>query len=186
MPSTADYIRHECGHLVIAKALGFKTGGIELGETQAHAELDIIPSCATLAEVEDFIERRVFVLYAGAIAQSLQNKQIVPPVCIKLLQTTALDDWRKIQEYVRMLAGIKHPRCTTEVDFKPKLKEVDDCIATRAGELVDKHKELIFELTNFFLSQRMVAPRVRGRPPETFALSRDEIDNFPPMRAAFS
>jgi hypothetical protein len=185
MPTTADYVLHECGHLVIAKALGFRTGAISLDVTQAHAELDIIPSGATLAEVEDFIERRVMVLYAGAVAQSLQNKQIVPQVCIDLLKTTALDDWRKIQEYVRLLAGIKHPGCKTEAEFAPKLKEVDDYIANKAGEVVDKYSELIMALCNFFLERRMAAPKVLNRPPEKFVLSRDEIDNFPPIKQAF-
>jgi hypothetical protein len=185
MSTTADYVRHECGHLIIAKALGFRTGAIVLNVTQAHAELDIIPSCGTLAETEEFIERRVMVLYAGVVAQSLQNKQIVPQVCTDLLKTTALDDWRKIQEYVRLLAGIKHPGCKTADEFAPKLKDVDDYIANKAGEIVDKRKELILSLCNFFFQRRMAALKVRNHPSEKFVVTRDEIDNFLPIRQAF-
>ena len=182
--ATADDVRHECGHLVIAKALGFKTGAIALAPTQASAELDITPSCPTIADVEDFIERRVMVLYAGAAAQSLQNKTIVPATVIRLLESTAANDWTKIRELVRLLAGIKHPGLSAD-EFAPKLKEVDDYIANKAGEIVDKHKELILDLTNFFLQQRMAAPKVRGRPPENFTLAKDDIDSFGPIKAAF-
>jgi hypothetical protein len=66
--ATIDDVRHECGHLVVAKALGFNTGQITLMPTQASAALDVFPSSPTLKDVEDFIERRVMMLYAGAAA----------------------------------------------------------------------------------------------------------------------
>jgi hypothetical protein len=110
---------------------------------------------------------------------------IVSATVIKLLESTANDDWRKICEFVRLLAGLRHPGCTTSAQFKPKLKEVDDDMARKAGEIVDKHKDLIFELTNFFLQKRMDVAKVAGRPPQNFALTQKEIDNFPPIKAAF-
>lgn len=79
-------------------------------------------------------------------------------------------------------AEIKHPGCKTEAEFAPKLKEVDYYIANKAGEIVEKHMELILELCNFLLEKRLAAPKVRNRPPEKFSLSRDEIDSFPPVK----
>ena len=179
-----DFVRHECGHLVIAKSLGFKTGGITITHEQAYAELEIIPSCRSTEEIKSFIERRVIVLYAGAAAQSIYDGEINSKLCIELLKTTALDDWRKIQEYVRLLAGIEHPGYDASEKFAPKLKEVDDNIANKAGEAVDTYKALILELTDFFIA-RFEIDRAR-KPLYPFTLSQNDIDTFQPIKAAFT
>lgn len=184
MCNMIEFVRHECGHLIVAKSLGFKTGGITVTCKQACAELDIIPSCRNIEEIKDFIERRVIVLYAGAVAQSIYDGEIDSELCIKLLKTTALDDWRKIQEYVRLLAGIEHPGYDAAEDFAPKLKEVDDIIANKAGEAVNFYKELILELTDFFMA-RLPMDRDR-RPLYPFTLSRNDINTFEPIKAAFT
>jgi hypothetical protein len=67
-------IRHECGHLIIARSLGFSTGGIKLSPTEAGASIDLLLSLKSLDEVLEFIERRVQVLYAGSLAESLNQK----------------------------------------------------------------------------------------------------------------
>ena len=69
-----DMLRHECGHLITAKALGFTTGHIELQADRACAEIDLPLSMQSLDDVKAFLGRRVQVLYAGSIAQSLNPK----------------------------------------------------------------------------------------------------------------
>jgi hypothetical protein len=64
-------ILHECGHLLAARSLGFPTGGIHLSPTEAGASIDLRLSLKTVGEVLEFIERRVQVLYAGSLAESL-------------------------------------------------------------------------------------------------------------------
>ena len=63
-------IRHECGHLVVARSLGFPTGGIHLSAAEAGASIDLLLSLKTMDEVLEFIERRVQVLYAGSLADT--------------------------------------------------------------------------------------------------------------------
>jgi hypothetical protein len=66
-----------------------------------------------------------------------------------------------------------------------KLKELDDYIADKAGQIVDQHKALVLQLTDFFMQKRAAALKTRGQPPATFALSKQDIDNFAPIKAAF-
>jgi hypothetical protein len=43
-------IRHECGHLVVARSLGFPSGGIHLSPTEASASIDLLLSLKTINE----------------------------------------------------------------------------------------------------------------------------------------
>ena len=85
--TTPHYVRHECGHLVIARVLGFPTGGIvfEKGRAEWGAVIDLRISCLTIEDVSDFLMRRVQVIYAGAIAQTLEGTKINPKKCQMLL-----------------------------------------------------------------------------------------------------
>lgn len=62
-----DILRHEAGHLIVAKLLGFETGGIALAELQAHAEISLTPNLADIPGAIDYIKRRMTVLYAGVL-----------------------------------------------------------------------------------------------------------------------
>jgi hypothetical protein len=95
-------IRHECGHLVVARSLGLPTGGIHFSAAKAGASIDLLLSLKTIDEVLEFIERRVQVLYAGSPAESLVRKRIQDDVANKLLMSTAANDFAKVRELVRM------------------------------------------------------------------------------------
>ena len=62
-------IRHEFGHLVVAKLLGFSTGGVELELAEARAQIHLRPTFKCLSDVADYGRRRIQVLDAGAGAR---------------------------------------------------------------------------------------------------------------------
>src|SRR5271156_3522275 len=97
-------IRHECGHLVVARSLGFPTGGIHLSAAEAGASIDLLLSLKTMDEVLEFIERRVQVLYAGSLAESLVRKKVQDDVVNKLLMSTAANDFAKMQVVMKAFA----------------------------------------------------------------------------------
>jgi hypothetical protein len=105
-----DVVRHEFGHLITAKVLGFTTGPIELKEKSAGAQLELNVTHATLEDVATYIEKRIQVLYAGAIAECLNKNNTIDAPATKLkFQTTAADDFSKIREIMRIAVGIRHP-----------------------------------------------------------------------------
>jgi hypothetical protein len=173
-----DAIRHECGHLIAAKTLGFETGIIRVRTTSAGAELNLLPALTSVYDAVVFIERRVQVLYAGAVAQSLDaNGKVNGPHCIRYLETTASDDFSKIREILRLLVGFKHPGVSYE-DFAKHLDEETGRLSEMAGALVEKHVAVIKLLAQFVLTKYDQA----GRPPN-FELAKADIDTSEPVRS---
>jgi hypothetical protein len=63
----ADVARHEAGHYIAARRLGFKTGRIYvaagvLGGANGGSEIELMTPLTTLEEVADYLERRCQVL----------------------------------------------------------------------------------------------------------------------------
>jgi hypothetical protein len=123
--TTADYVRHECGHLVIARHLGFPTGCIRLTAKDASAQITLVPSIETLDDLKRFIEKRVQVLYAGAMAQSLRGRKGDNDDANEFLRTTANQDYAKARELVRLHTGVERTNAT-EDEFGAKLKQTDE------------------------------------------------------------
>jgi hypothetical protein len=169
-------IRHECGHLIVARLLGFPTGEIRLSPAEAAAGIDLMLSLKTIGEVIEFIERRVQVLYAGSLAESLDRNRIQNQRAHDLLLSTAAHDFAKVKELVRMWVGLKHPD-VTESEFQNKLTNIKDRLGNQAAELVETHAELIVDLSVFFMGQRDAASP-SGIAPRTFELSKEQIDGF--------
>jgi hypothetical protein len=170
-------IRHECGHLVVARSLGFPTGGIHLSPAEAGASIDLLLSLKTIDEALEFIERRVQVLYAGSLAESLVRKKIQNDVANKLLMSTAANDFAKVRELVRMWVGLKHPE-VTESKFQEKLTKVNDRLYNKAASLVEDHAGLIIDLAVFVMGERDAAGTPLGIAPQMFKISREKIDAF--------
>ena len=86
---TTSVFRHECGHLIAAKGLGFSTSEIILTSDHGGSGIDLVTSVPTLDDVARFIEARIKVLYAGAIAEALDGKRIQAEATKKFLKTNA-------------------------------------------------------------------------------------------------
>jgi prephenate dehydrogenase len=74
--------RHEVGHAVVARVLGFKTGAISLmlkaanGDHTACATTPLYTSTPNSADVESYIERRIMVLIAGTMSEAASIQQL--------------------------------------------------------------------------------------------------------------
>jgi hypothetical protein len=81
------WIRHECGHLISAKALGFTTHEIRIGPGEAAASLDLLPSLRTMQEAAQFCEARIQILFAGVLAESLHDGDVDYTKAVNLLES---------------------------------------------------------------------------------------------------
>jgi hypothetical protein len=170
-------VRHECGHLVVARSLGFPTGGIHLSAAEAGASIDLLLSLKTIDEVLEFIERRVQVLYAGSLAESLVRKKIQNDAANRLLMSTAANDFAKVRELVRMWVGLRHPE-VTESKFQEKLTQVNERLYHKAVKLVEDNAGLIVDLAVFVMGERDAAARPPGNAPQEFKIAKEKIDAF--------
>jgi hypothetical protein len=107
-----DLAAHEFGHLVAARALGFKTGDISLVLTSMGGShtgtIEIIPDEVTpdMATVMDYLQRRAMVHFAGMLAQwpePLKQGHVVPAI----QEERGESDRQKALELIRVMLNIK-------------------------------------------------------------------------------
>lgn len=165
-------IRHEFGHLVVAKFLGFSTGCVALAPTEARAKIVLRPTFKCLTDVADYARRRVQVLYAGAGAQALSSDGIIDPEGVEqLLKTTSVNDHAKIRELLRIISAIEQPDAVDGDERTKATTALDTELRLKTGDLVENHSALIVALTNFFIQQ--MGTKV------AFTLPAKDIDAFP-------
>jgi hypothetical protein len=146
-----DMIRHECGHVVVGRALGFPSGGILLTSESAGADSVHYLSFPETKDAISYIEKRVTVLYAGSISQSLgDNGKCQPAHCKKFLNTNAADDMSKMRELSRVLAGMTDPGLD-QAAYTKKLADNEKRFSTDALRIVEANALLIGELVDAFV-----------------------------------
>ena len=169
---TVDFVRHECGHLVVARALEFETGVINLKGEQAEAEITLQPAIRNTDDLKRFIERRVPVLYAGALAQSMTGRKTDPKIANEYLKKTANQDYAKAKELVRLHTGVERPDAGEE-DVKKKLEETNERLYVKAQKLVEKRATQIIGLSLAFMQAYGDVRR-----PTEFTFSKEQIDQW--------
>jgi hypothetical protein len=125
---------------------------------KAGAEIDLHFSCAGTSEVSDFLMRRVQVLYAGAVAQTLRGPTIDPALCRSLLDInaqppdggTAAHDFAKLKELLRLWIAIRYPNSTLE-RFGKQLEEADRVLSNAAAKLIIAEATVIHDLTSYLM-----------------------------------
>jgi hypothetical protein len=172
-----DYVRHEVGHLVAAKALNFETGKIALKASQAEAEIILNPRLPDVAAAIEFMRRRIQVLNAGALAQSLEKGRATPATANVFLNTTAINDHAKVRELVRMVVAMQHPKANDDV-FRQLLLDVGEELYMAALRIVEERSPEIEEITEAFMAAKRAA-----RNPQVFELSKERIDALPAVRS---
>jgi hypothetical protein len=172
-----DYVRHEVGHLVAAKVLNFQTGKIVLKASQAEAEIILNPRLPDVAAATDFMRRRVQVLYAGALAQSLERGRATPATANAFLNSTAINDHAKVRELVRIAVAMEHPEATDDV-FATTLLAVGEELYLAAKNIVEQQSSVIEGITEEFIRAKRAA-----RNPQVFELAKEAIDALPAVRS---
>jgi hypothetical protein len=165
-------VRHEFGHLVVAKALRFETGSIEILPDQAKAHIMLKPNLKSMDDVAQYGRKRIQVLYGGAGAQALDASGIVDGNRAKLLLgTTAINDHAKIRELLRIVSAIEHPEAESYDDRGRVTTTIDTDLRLKTGALIESNSKLIVALTKFLLTRMgLTIP---------FTLPAKEIDEFP-------
>ena len=128
--------------------------------------------------------RRIQVLFAGAVAQTLGGTKIDPRVTKILFDSdpphnTAAHDFAKLKELMRVWIAIRYPNATYD-EFTKRLAKADKVLSNSAAKIVIKEAVLIHEVAHAIMQAHQRA----GRPKE-FTFTKDQLDNLPAVKQRF-
>lgn len=188
---------HEMGHYVVARALGFTTGGVTLRVTmdlrhKGGATINLVRPISSMDAMRAYLEARIIMLFAGAMAQTLPSA----PVGAKRVDLSdaaailngalgAERDDAKIRELRHLLRNITYPDTglASSDRIATELKAINDCLWLRAQEMVEALAESITGL-GAAMVDRMVLVEQWGRPADTYevVLTGEELERIWPVR----
>jgi hypothetical protein len=152
--------QHEAGHYMAARHARFKAGGITLtiidnkGGHKAGSE--IAPACSLQGDLDitSYLERRVTVLYAGALAESLLNGSVRNDLALKCVRFEGgIRDYDKARELIHLIRNIKFATAITEDDIQAGLDSIDKELWSRATRIVENEHEMIKALGSRLASE---------------------------------
>ena len=177
-----DYFRkiaqHEMGHYVASRRLGFNTGDVSVqvtGINMGHSgEAVILPyePLRSLGEIEQYLRRRIIVLFAGVLSETLFSAEPSRSVtednqakAIEILEhpnSGAHVDYAKIRELRTVLRNLRFPETNPLDDggVRKELQALSDELWGEAIELINEHFDLICGLAGN-LTQRLTELKER-------------------------
>jgi len=172
---------HEMAHYVMARALGFSTGGVTLTVTmdlrhQGGASISLVRSISSMEAMREHLEARMMVLFAGAMGQALVSKHSPDKRVDKSKATTILkeelgaeQDYAKIRELRHLLRNIAYPDTdpASSDRITAELKEITDRVWFRTQTIVEALADTITGLGGA-LVDGMVIVEQWGRAADTY------------------
>ncbi|MCW8274831.1 peptidase M41 [Pseudomonas sp. PCH199] len=187
---------HEMGHYVVARTLGFETGGVTLTVTmdlrhKGGASISLVRPISSMEAMKEYLEARIMVLFAGTMAQTLPSahtheKHVDKSQAAAILNGVlgAERDDAKIRELRHLLRNITYPDTDPAAcdSITAELKAINDRLWLRAQDIVEALAETITELAETLVS-RLVLVEQWGRPADTYevVLTREVLERMKPL-----
>ena len=189
---------HEMAHYVIARALGFETGGVTLTVTmdlrhQGGASISLVRSISSMEAMREHLEARMMVLFAGAMGQTLASKPSPKKIVDKSKATAILkgefgaeQDYAKIRELRHLLRNIAYPDTdpASSDRIAAELKEITERVWFRTQKIVEALADTITELGGTVVDG-MVIVEQWGRAADTYevVLTGEMLERLRPVQA---
>ncbi|VVN28142.1 peptidase M41 [Pseudomonas fluorescens] len=188
---------HEMGHYVVARALGFATGGVTLSVTmdlrhQGGASITLARPISSMEAMKAHLEARMMVLLAGAMGQTLtwtkSGKHVDKSKAVAILKGAlgAEQDYAKVKELQHLLRNITCPDTdpASSERIAAELQVMTDRAWGRTQEIVEDLADTITELGRV-LVDGMVIVEQWGRAADTYEVvfTREMLERLRPVRA---
>lgn len=141
--------RHEFGHYIVARKLGFETGNVTISSKSTFsgaagtAEITLHSPITCLDTAIEYCEKRVQVLMAGALAEAMNGASIDDDAANNYLNTSASNDYAKIRELILLYRNISHPETISHEDINSELKNIMDRLWEETKSILIEHKPII-------------------------------------------
>lgn len=145
--------RHEMAHIVVAKAMGFVTGGATLvlhspdGSHQGTSLINLECSTSSLNDVSRYLERRIIVLLSGYLAEPEEAHRRKSCAHQIIQEKITESDLQKALELMRVKLNI-------EGSLQPDAVKIALCVLVKqASEIVEKNFGVISSLAQKFANR---------------------------------
>jgi hypothetical protein len=163
-PIASRLAKHEAGHYVVARVRGFGVTGFyatlldSRGAYRGGCETTIAHPLTTMPEVDDYLSRRIQVLYAGALAESSNTLgEIDYQAATNCLKTGgAMDDYSKARELLNLVGNVRYPQGSTVSEMQTQLNGFEMNIWQAAAACVQADHLVIQGLARL-LTDRLMA-----------------------------
>ncbi|MDB5996171.1 MAG: peptidase [Pseudomonas sp.] len=188
---------HEMAHYVVARALGFATGGVSLTVTmdlrhQGGASINLVRPIPSLQEMKAYLEARMMVLLAGAMGQTLSSKRSSKKRVDKSQAAAILNgalgaeqDYAKVRELRYLLRNMAYPETdpASADRIAAELKMITDQIWQQTQDIVEGLAETITELA-LALVDGMVLVEQWGRTADSYEVvwTGDMLEQLEPVQ----
>jgi hypothetical protein len=185
-PRILTVARHECGHYIAARALGFRAGKLQIvvhpdGNHQGKAEINLSQQTDSKEEIMTFLERRAQVLCAGVMAEALSTSGVVDNARANQLMKSgggADQDYAKYREVIYLIRNIKHGRVDDTETLQAQMDNIEKQIWNDANVVVQTEQGIIEDLAERLAAKVEVYD-------VTAELSADQLELIPALTARF-
>lgn len=172
--------KHEVGHWTMAERTGFRGRSINItltdfqGGHRGHSEITLATDLKELQEVDAYLGLRIQVLFAGAIAETLDHQGQVDQAraCHILEHDSGVHDFAKVRELLQILRSIRFSPPETEAQYLEQVRSIQNEIWIKAVTAVEADWEVITGLAESIASRA----KSIGQP---FGMHENELYSLP-------
>lgn len=169
---------HEAGHFVVAKKLGVEVGETTMCLIDICNDYDCSVSMNTaqrlpeVSEIDQFLEKRIQVLFAGSMAQSLVKGKVDQGAVESAMKNgEGREDEQKTAELIHLLRNIRHADIVDDNEFREAVMALFRDLWEKARVLVENEHKVISALGNHLST----SVKVGG---EKYVFSKEELEAF--------
>lgn len=182
VPMIQSLGRHEAGHYIVARALGFETGEVSIcffnsEHSEGSVETELVQYEGPF-EAQAFLEKRIQVLFAGVMAESLVDGAVDEAAAKVKAEREGRQDRNIASEYVCMVRRYRHPGLTERNHIRKAQGAIFEELWEGARKLVERHHVAIFILGGHLAAKVEQAS-------ETYLTSNEEVEALPALQGFF-
>ncbi|MDR6643570.1 hypothetical protein J2X57_002791 [Luteibacter sp. 1214] len=181
-----EVARHEAGHYIVGRVHGFTVGSISVCLLDLHgghsAQAEMTPTSYT-PSIEAFIEwaeKRVQQLYAGVLAQALDEAgKIDFEKATEFAKNGGADDYKKAMVFIHLIRNMQLPVPDSRDELEAQLLAIHQPLWGSAAEVVEQESQLIIGLGCTLGNKVEFTSRL-------YTLTEEELEDMTELRVRFS